>query len=118
MESLQVVPRLSPGVCPVTDMFAFIGSKWTPLVVVQLYLGTRRFGELQRSLPGISPKTLAERLHALEEQGLATRTVHPDKPPRVEYALSRRGRELGELLAGIADWARARPIAGLPTASG
>ena len=110
MESLQVVPRLSPGVCPVTDTFAFIGSKWTPLVLMQLFLGTKRYGELQQSLPGISPKTLAERLHALEEQGLATRTVYPDKPPRVEYALTDRGRELGRLISNIADWARATPL--------
>jgi DNA-binding HxlR family transcriptional regulator len=109
MESLQVVPRLSPGICPVTDTFAFIGSKWTPLVLMQLFLGTKRYGELMQSLPGISPKTLAERLHTLEEQGLATRTVYPDKPPRVEYALTERGRELGQLLDGIADWARAKP---------
>jgi DNA-binding HxlR family transcriptional regulator len=112
MESLQVVPRLSPGVCPVTDTFAFIGSKWTPLVLMQLFLGPKRYGELQQCLPGISPKTLAERLHALEEKGLATRTVYPDKPPRVEYALTDRGRELGRLIGGIADWARASPLTG------
>ena len=112
MESLQVVPRLSPGICPVTDTFAFIGSKWTPLVLMQLFLGTKRYGELQQCLPGISPKTLAERLHALDEQGLATRTVYPDKPPRVEYALTDRGRELGRHLNAIAEWARARPLPG------
>jgi DNA-binding HxlR family transcriptional regulator len=112
MESLQVVPKLSPGVCPVTDTFAFIGSKWTPLVLMQLFLGTKRYGELQQCLPGISPKTLAERLHALEEQGLATRTVYPDKPPRVEYALTDRGRELGRHLNAIAEWARGRPLPG------
>ena len=112
MESLQVVPKLSPGICPVTDTFAFIGSKWTPLVLMQLFLGTKRYGELMQCLPGISPKTLAERLHALEQQGLATRTVYPDKPPRVEYALTERGQELGRLLDGIAAWARATPPTG------
>lgn len=108
-----MVPRLSPGICRVTDTFAFIGSKWTPLVMVQLQLGTKRYGELLQALPGISPKTLAERLQALADKGLATRTVYPDKPPRVEYALTDRGHELGQFLINIADWALATPIDGL-----
>ena len=111
MEQVNVVPRLSPGICPVTDTFAFIGSKWTPLVLVQLHFGPRRFGELYQSLPGISPKTLADRLQSMEEQGLLTRTVYPDRPPRVEYALTDRGVELGGLVRSIADWARATPLA-------
>ncbi|HKD96830.1 MAG TPA: helix-turn-helix domain-containing protein [Micromonosporaceae bacterium] len=111
MDALRVVPRLAPGICPVTDTFAFIGSKWTPLVLVQLHFGPRRFNELYQDLPGISPKTLADRLQAMEEQGLVTRTVHPDKPPRVEYALTDRGAELGGLVHAIADWAGATPLA-------
>jgi len=111
MDQVRVVPRLSPGVCAVTDTFAFIGSKWTPLVLVQLHFGPRRFSELYQSLPGISPKTLADRLQSMEEQGLVTRTVYPDKPPRVEYALTGRGAELGGLIHAIADWAQATPLA-------
>jgi len=105
MESAHVTPRLTPDECPVTQTLAFVGSKWTPLVIFHLNLGSKRYGELQRALPGISPKTLAERLQTLEEQGLVTRTVHPDKPPRVEYALTERGRELGDILNSIAEWA-------------
>lgn len=107
MESTQVVPRLTPDVCPVTQTLSFVGSKWTPLVIFHLNSGSKRYGELQHALPGISPKTLAERLHMLEKQGLLTRTVHPDKPPRVEYALTDRGRTLGDILDSIADWATA-----------
>lgn len=88
-----------------TRTLAFVGSKWTPLVIFHLHDGNKRYGQLQRALPGISPKTLADRLHALEEQDLITRTVHPDKPPRVEYGLTNRGRELGEILDSIAAWA-------------
>lgn len=98
---------LTPQECPVTRTLAFVGSKWTPLVIFHLNAGPRRYGELQHALPGISPKTLADRLQALEEQGLVTRTVHPDKPPRVEYALTDRGRELGQLLDAIGEWATA-----------
>lgn len=107
MESLQVALRLTPEECPVTRTLAFVGSKWTPLVIFHLNLGDKRYGELQQALPGISPKTLAERLQTLEQQGLVTRTVHPDKPPRVEYALTERGRQLGCILNSIADWATA-----------
>jgi len=107
MESMQVPGPLGPDVCPVTQTLAFVGSKWTPLVIYQLHHGVKRYSELQRVMPGISPKTLAERLHALEEQGLVERTVHPDKPPRVEYALTPRGHELGQILDAIAKWATA-----------
>jgi DNA-binding HxlR family transcriptional regulator len=107
MESAQVAPRLRPDQCPVTQTLSFVGSKWTPLVIFHLNFGGKRYGELQQALPGISPKTLAERLRALEEQGLLTRTVHPDKPPRVEYALTERGRALGDILDSIAEWATA-----------
>ena len=105
MESSQVLPHLTPDECPVTRTLAFVGSKWTPLVIFHLNAGGKRYGELRRALPGISPKTLAERLQTLEEQGLVTRTVHPDKPPRVEYALTERGRRLGGILDSIAEWA-------------
>lgn len=87
-----------------TETLAFVGSKWTPLVIFNLHAGAKRYGQLQHALPGISPKTLADRLQALEEHGLATRTVHPDKPPRVEYALTERGRELGDILNSIGQW--------------
>ena len=105
MESAEVTQRLTPDECPVTRTLAFVGSKWTPLVIFHLNVGAKRYGGLQRALPGISPKTLAERLQTLEEQGLVTRTVHPDKPPRVEYALTERGRQLGDILDSIAEWA-------------
>lgn len=108
MENIVAAPKprgLTPEECPVTRTLTFIGSKWTPLVVFHLNAGIRRYGELQRALPGISPKTLADRLRALEEQGLITRTVYPDKPPRVEYALTERGRRLGDILDAIGEWA-------------
>ncbi|WP_176728636.1 winged helix-turn-helix transcriptional regulator [Planobispora rosea] len=88
-----------------TRTLAFVGSRWTPLVIWHLLDGAKRYGQLGRLLPGISPKTLADRLQTLEAQELITRTVHPEKPPRVEYALTARGRALGEILDSIARWA-------------
>ena len=107
METLQVVAVDDPESCSVTHTLAVVGSKWMPLVIVNLYAGSKRYSELQHILPRISPKTLADRLRTLEHEGVVTRTVHPDKPPRVEYALTDRGRRLGEILNQIADWANA-----------
>jgi DNA-binding HxlR family transcriptional regulator len=107
MESAQITGPMTPEVCPVTQTLAIVGSKWMPIMIYQLHHGLKRYGELQRAMPGISPKTLADRLHALEERGLVIRTVYPDKPPRVEYTLTERGQELGDILLSIAAWATA-----------
>lgn len=110
MERMQATAPAPPETCGetqirATQVLAFMGTKWTPAVMYHLHHGVQRFGELQRAMAGISPKTLAERLQALEDQKLVIRTVHPDKPPRVEYTLTRRGHELGEILEAIAAWA-------------
>lgn len=104
METTQAPRPVTPEECVVTRTLAFVGSRWTPLVIWHLLDGTKRYGELRQALPGISPKTLADRLQALEERGLVTRTVHPEKPPRVEYALTPRGFALGKILDDVARW--------------
>lgn len=81
-----------------------IGGRWTTLVVRELLGGTRRFSELRGALSGVSPKTLTERLRALEEAGVLERTVYPEVPPRVEYALTGRGRALEPVIAAMRDW--------------
>ncbi|GIH75677.1 MarR family transcriptional regulator [Planobispora longispora] len=105
METLQVRKSVTPEECVVTRTLTFVGSRWTPLVIWHLLDGAKRYGQLRQLLPGISPKTLADRLQALETQGLLTRTVYPEKPPRVEYALTVRGQALGEILNSVARWA-------------
>ena len=77
--------------CPIERTATLIGDRWTPLIVRDLAPGCRRFGELQRSLPGISPKTLSDRLRRLEEAGIVTRACFAEMPPRVEYRLTDRG---------------------------
>ena len=77
--------------CPVARTAEIIGNKWTPLIVRDLARGERRFSELERSLIGISPKTLSERLKRLEEVGVVTRSCYAEVPPRVEYALTPKG---------------------------
>jgi DNA-binding HxlR family transcriptional regulator len=77
--------------CPVARTAAIIGNKWTPLIVRDLADGQRRFSELERSLVGISPKTLSERLKRLEDAGVIDRVCYAEVPPRVEYSLTPKG---------------------------
>lgn len=88
--------KSAPGAsCPIERTLGIIGSKWTFLIIRDLLLdGTLRFGDLLRSLDGISPKTLSLRLRELEEAGIVSRTVYPEIPPRVEYALTDKGKQL------------------------
>jgi len=83
-----------------------IGGKWTVQILRDLFEGTRRFGQLQQSLGGVSPKMLIARLRELEERGLVTRTLYPEIPPRVEYSLTDDGRTLRPIIDSIAEWGR------------
>jgi DNA-binding HxlR family transcriptional regulator len=80
--------------CAVAACTEIIGAKWTALLVHDMSEGPRRFTELESACPGISPRTLSERLRALEEQGIVARTSYPERPPRVEYELTEKGRGL------------------------
>ena len=82
--------------CPIERTATLIGDRWTPLIVRDLAPGCRRFSELQRSLGGISPKTLSDRLRRLEEAGVITRACFAEMPPRVEYRLTDKGLALLE----------------------
>ena len=77
--------------CPIERTATLIGDRWTPLIVRDLVPGCRRFSELQRSLGGISPKTLSDRLRRLEEAGVVSRSCFAEMPPRVEYRLTDKG---------------------------
>ena len=80
--------------CPVCRTAEVVCGKWTMLVIRDLAEGRSRFCELERSLEGISPRTLSLRLRALEEEGIVQRATYPAVPPRVEYALTEKGRAL------------------------
>ena len=80
--------------CPVCRTADIVCGKWTMLVIRDLAEGRRRFCELERSLAGISPRTLSLRLRALEDEGILERRTFPEVPPRVEYALTEKGRAL------------------------
>jgi DNA-binding HxlR family transcriptional regulator len=86
------VRNLSGDVCPIAQAARLLGDKWTLIILRDLALGTRRFKKLEQSGEGISPSMLAARLRELEEHGLVTRTSYNEIPPRVEYALTQKGR--------------------------
>ena len=89
-----------PG-CPMAACMAVLGGAWTPSVIWKLSGEPRRFGELARDIPGISPKMLTARLRTLEEKGVVLREVVPTSPPSVEYSLSKLGRELIPVIDAI-----------------
>ena len=90
--------------CPVRRSMDVLEGKWTLLIVRDLLVEPRRFGELLITLGGVSPKVLTERLRSLEAGGILTRTVYPEVPLRVEYALTERGRELRPVIDALATW--------------
>ncbi len=90
--------------CPIALTASLIGDRWTPLIVRDLAPGCRRFSELQRSLEGISPKSLSARLRRLEEAGIVTRSCFAEMPPRVEYRLTDKGRALLAVIESMRDF--------------
>src|SRR5688572_22217009 len=91
----------APPACPLTTCMSLLGGAWTPNVIWYLSGGPRRFGELRRDIPRVSPKMLTARLRALEERGVVTREVMPTSPPSVEYGLTTLGRELIPVIQAI-----------------
>ena len=92
--------------CPVCATADIICGKWTILVIRDLAVGRQRFCELERSLAGISPRTLSLRLRALEEQGIVERHTYPEVPPRVEYSLTPKGEALVPLIEDMRRYGR------------
>jgi DNA-binding HxlR family transcriptional regulator len=93
-------------VCPVCATADIVCGKWTLLIIRDLAEGRSRFCELERSLAGISPRTLSLRLRALEEEGILARQTFPEVPPRVEYALTDKGRALIPIIDAMRAYGR------------
>lgn len=91
--------------CPTRDLLDRIGDRWTVLVIGTLHEGPRRFSEIARAVDGVSQKMLTQTLRALERDGMVTRTVYPEIPPHVEYALTDLGRSLRETVRHLELWA-------------
>ena len=93
--------------CPVATTVQLIGNKWKLLIVRNLLTRPWRFNELQKNLEGISQKVLTDNLRSMEKDGLITRTVYPEVPPRVEYALSEIGESMRPILDSMEQWGNA-----------
>lgn len=90
--------------CGITKTLKIIGSKWTILILRDLFDGKKRFGELERSLASISPKTLSLRLKQLEKDGIIEKKVFAEIPLHVEYSLTRKGTSLNGILCSLREW--------------
>jgi DNA-binding HxlR family transcriptional regulator len=103
--SQQPVFDILTATCPSRSSLARIANKWTAMVVIALSPGRMRFGELRTVVDGISAKVLTETLRDLERDGLVTRQVYAEVPPRVEYELTALGHTLHEPLGALGRWA-------------
>ena len=90
--------------CPVQTTVQLIGSKWKLLIMRNLLARPWRFNELHKSLEGISQKVLTDSLRSMEEDGIITRTIYPEVPPRVEYALSELGESMRPIIKAMEAW--------------
>ena len=92
--------------CPVATTVQLIGSKWKLLIMRNLLQRSWRFNELRKDLEGISQKGLTDSLRSMEEDGIITRTVYPEVPPRVEYALSDLGESMRPIMNAMEEWGK------------
>src|SRR4029079_4012825 len=98
------MPKRYNQACPVAKSLEVVGDRWTLLVVRDLLSGPRRFQDFLGTLPGIAPNILSARLKLMEEHGLIVREFYSDRPPRAQYVLSEKGRELGMVVGALAAW--------------
>ena len=91
--------------CPVARTLDLIGERWTILLLRDLLLhGPRRFQDFQSSLPGVAPNTLSTRLKSMEDSGLVRRVLYNERPPRLEYVLTDKGKSLGPIVKAMREW--------------
>lgn len=90
--------------CPITATIDVIGGKWKPIIIYVLLDGPLRFGELHKVIPGMALKVLSRQLKELEQDGIVTRKVFAEVPPRVEYALSAKGESLKDVMQLLSSW--------------
>lgn len=94
----------NPLDCPLVHAMGVLGGKWKPIIIHMLSVEVHRFGELKKSIPPISQKVLTQQLRELEQDGLITRTIYPQVPPRVEYQLTDLGIALRPIIEKLYAW--------------
>ena len=104
MKTTSLPHKIEPHDGCVASAVKILGNKWTPLILLNMADCERRFCEIERSLPGISPRTLSQRLEELTEHGIITKKPYAEVPPRVDYALTNKGRDFIPVLRQMAAW--------------
>lgn len=104
IQTIAAVPSKELPACPVETTLTLISDKWKILILRDLMPGTKRFGELKKSIGNVSQKVLTAQLRQMEESGLLTRTVYAEVPPRVEYTLTELGYSLKPVLDAMWKW--------------
>jgi len=104
-KTCALAPNVLSAQCPTRQALDLIADKWTTLLIYLLSRGKQRYGDLHRQVGGISQKMLTQTLRKLERDGLVTRHVYPEVPPRTEYELTRLGHTLIEPMGALCDWA-------------
>jgi DNA-binding HxlR family transcriptional regulator len=104
MKTSITTKPLEPHIGCIASAMEIIGSKWTALILRDLTTGAKRFGELEKSVGTINPRTLSQRLDDLEKHGIITRKMYAEVPPRCEYDLTDKGRDLIPVLRQMATW--------------
>lgn len=110
-ERTRTMRPIHDAECAVARTAGIIGSKWTALIVHDLSEGPRRFSDIFHACPGISPRTLSERLHMLEREGVVVRRAYHERPPRVEYELTEKGAALLPITREMRRFGRTWPCA-------
>ncbi len=104
MKTTSVTQTLEPKTGCIASAMEIIGNKWTALILRDLFAGPKRFGELEKSVGSINPRTLSQRLDDLEAHGIITRQSFAEVPPRTEYSLTSKGQDLLPILKQMAAW--------------
>lgn len=103
MSSSYIKYSMETELLEISKAARIIGSKWTLLLLNSLLTGTKRFGELQRDLNNVNPRTLSKRLKELEKEGYIRRKIYPEVPPRVEYSLTKKGGVFKQVVRAVKD---------------
>lgn len=98
------ITSIEPRIGCIAAALRIVGQKWTALLIRDLCEGPKRFGELERSVAGINPRTLSQRLEALEGFGIITKKTYAEVPPRTEYTLTEKGKDVIPILKQMAAW--------------
>ncbi|YCA45535.1 helix-turn-helix transcriptional regulator [Bacillus sp. JZ8] len=99
--------------CPIEKTMSVIGGKWTFLILRELFIESKRFGELQKTLKNVSPRTLSLRLKELEHEGIISRKIYAEIPPHVEYSLTHKGETLRPIFEEMKEWGNTWDVLGI-----